>query len=334
MAEDAVVQDIGDQQPDNLPEEMPQTDDSYAEFQDQGDANGGDQNISQDTNLQDDSQTAEAETMETGDQPADTSVIEGDRKLFIGGLHIDTTETTLTSYFEEYGEITALTLKKNPFNGKSKCFGFLEFKDPASLNKVIEAGPHVIDGKQIDAKKAVPPEQYKEQQLKNLKTCKIFCGGVPTDMEKDKIDEYFKQFGEIREVALVTDKATQKRRGFVFVEFTSDEAADKATVETFHTIDDVQIEVKKATPREMTVRPSRGGGPPYGFRGGRGGGGGYWGPQYDPYYGAGPYGPYYGAPYSSYGGYGGYGGGYGGSRYGPMKSYGHGSHGQYHPYHR
>ena len=52
MAEDAVVQDIGDQQPDNLPEEMPQTDDSYAEFQDQGDANGGDQNISQDTNLQ------------------------------------------------------------------------------------------------------------------------------------------------------------------------------------------------------------------------------------------------------------------------------------------
>lgn len=52
MAEDAVVQDIGDPQPENLPEEMPQTDDSYAEFQDQGDANGADQSISQDTTLQ------------------------------------------------------------------------------------------------------------------------------------------------------------------------------------------------------------------------------------------------------------------------------------------
>jgi len=31
-----------------------------------------------------------------------------------------------------------------------RCFGFLEFKDPASLNKVIEAGPHVIDGKQVN----------------------------------------------------------------------------------------------------------------------------------------------------------------------------------------
>lgn len=54
MAEDAVVQDIGDPQPENLPEEMPQTEDSYAEFQEQGDAdaNGTDQNISQDTTLQ------------------------------------------------------------------------------------------------------------------------------------------------------------------------------------------------------------------------------------------------------------------------------------------
>ena len=33
---------------------------------------------------------------------------------------------TLTSYFEEYGEITALTLKKNPFNGKSKYVTIIE----------------------------------------------------------------------------------------------------------------------------------------------------------------------------------------------------------------
>lgn len=52
MAEDAVVQDIGDPQTENLPEEMPQTDDSYAEFQEQGDTNGGDQSITQDTTLQ------------------------------------------------------------------------------------------------------------------------------------------------------------------------------------------------------------------------------------------------------------------------------------------
>jgi len=56
---------------------------------------------------------------------------------------------------------------------------------------------------QIDAKKAMPPEQYKEMQMKNMKTCKIFCGGVPTDLEKEKIEEYFKAFGEVSVVYLV-----------------------------------------------------------------------------------------------------------------------------------
>jgi len=30
-----------------------------------------------------------------------------------------------------------------------RCFGFLEFKDPASLVKVIEEGPHTVDGKLV-----------------------------------------------------------------------------------------------------------------------------------------------------------------------------------------
>jgi len=30
-----------------------------------------------------------------------------------------------------------------------RCFGFLEFKDPASLTKVIESRPHTVDGKEV-----------------------------------------------------------------------------------------------------------------------------------------------------------------------------------------
>ena len=40
--------------------------------------------------------------------------------VIIIGVFVFPPLATLTSYFEEYGEITALTLKKNPFNGKSK----------------------------------------------------------------------------------------------------------------------------------------------------------------------------------------------------------------------
>lgn len=34
------------------------------------------------------------------------------------------------------------------------------------------------------------------QAMKN-RTKKIFVGGVPTEMEKEKLEEYFKQFGDV-----------------------------------------------------------------------------------------------------------------------------------------
>ena len=51
----------------------------------------------------DESQTAEAETMETGDQPADTSVIEGDRYVVI------------TLYFSNYKFICVIDEIYLPF---------------------------------------------------------------------------------------------------------------------------------------------------------------------------------------------------------------------------
>ena len=44
---------------------------------------------------------------------------------------------------------TVLTTNPADIISVIRCFGFLDFKDPASLNKVIEAGQHIIDGKQV-----------------------------------------------------------------------------------------------------------------------------------------------------------------------------------------
>ncbi len=46
---------------------------------------------------------------------------------------------------------------------------------------------------------------------------------------------------QIEEVALVIDKATDQRRGFVFVTFTSEDCVDKCTEKTFHEIASHQV---------------------------------------------------------------------------------------------
>ncbi|XP_064406533.1 heterogeneous nuclear ribonucleoprotein D-like-B [Halichondria panicea] len=270
------------------------------------------------------------------------------RKLFVGGLSRKSSSESLTTYFSQFGEVEDVDLKKDAYDPTMhRGFCFVIMKTRESALKILDKSDHFIDDKTVECKQALPHEDY---QAKKNRTKKVFVGGVPTDMEKNTIDEYFAQFGEIEEVAVVTDKDNpQKRRGFVFVTFKEFESVDQCTKKSFHSIDNSQVEVKRATPREDSG-PFRGGG--RGMRGtprGRGGWqpyGGAYGGYSEEYYGGGGGGDYYHGDYSGrgygYGGgsYGGGRGGYGGaSRYGPMKgSYGPGGGGGgprgYHPYGR
>ncbi|RCH99835.1 small nuclear ribonucleoprotein 35kDa (U11 U12), partial [Rhizopus stolonifer] len=47
--------------------------------------------------------------------------------LFIGRLSFDTTESTLRSHFEKYGEITQVHIIKNNVTGLSQGYGFVTF---------------------------------------------------------------------------------------------------------------------------------------------------------------------------------------------------------------
>ena len=78
----------------------------------------------------------------------------------------------------------------------------------------------MLDSRKIDVKKAIPHIQHQVrmvtmwiknkrrlspslslslslQAMKN-RTKKIFVGGVPTEMTKEILEEYFQQFGEVR----------------------------------------------------------------------------------------------------------------------------------------
>lgn len=293
--------------------------------------------------------------MMSQDHNGSSQTVEG-CKLFIGGLHLNTDEKSLKDYFEKYGEIVETSVKVDPVTKRRRGFGFLTFKHRESVDQVLrdkEEHGHVVDGKSVDPKIAVPDDVSMRGARGGgggatdvKKTNKVFVGGVPHDMDEETISDYFKKFGEIEEVALVTSKESKGRRGFIFVTFTSVDAVDELVKEQYHYIPyrqdgeqkDHRVEVKRATPRDQTPRPAgRGGG---GWHGGRGGDSGPMGPYSGgpPYYAHQGYygGSYFGSPsggYASYGGYGGYGGGgYGGAGYGYQQGgggYGGSGHGGY-----
>ncbi|XP_056136641.1 heterogeneous nuclear ribonucleoprotein A/B-like isoform X2 [Lampris incognitus] len=232
-------------------------------------------------------------------------------KMFVGGLSWDTSKKDLKDYFSKFGEVTDCTIKMDQQTGRSRGFGFILFKDAASVDKVLEQKEHRLDGRQIDPKKAMA---MKKEPVK-----KIFVGGLNPDTEKEAIQEYFGTFGEIETIELPQDPKTEKRRGFVFITYKEEAPVKKVLEKKFHNVSGSKCEIKIAQPKEV-YQQQQYGGRGYGGRGrGRGGQGqnwnqgyNYWNQGYNQGYGYGQQGYGYGG-YGNYdytAGYYGYGGGY------------------------
>ena len=100
---------------------------------------------------------------------------------------------------------------------------------------------------------------------------KLFVGSLSWDTNDDGLHAAFSPFGEISEAIVISDRDTGRSRGFGFVTFNDDEAADKAVAALNGTeLDGRTIRVDVAQAKER----NRGGGGGGGGGGGRGGYGG------------------------------------------------------------
>ncbi|KAL5017114.1 hypothetical protein ScPMuIL_006703 [Solemya velum] len=171
-------------------------------------------------------------------------------KMFIGGLSWQTTAETLKEYFGKYGELKEAMVMKDPTTKRSRGFGFVTYREPASVEKVLASGPHELDSKTVDPKVAFP---RKAQPKMVTRTKKIFVGGLSAATTAEDVKNYFSQFGKIEDAMLMFDKTTNRHRGFGFVTFESEDVVDKVCEIHFHEINKKMVECKKAQPKEVML---------------------------------------------------------------------------------
>ncbi|KAL7982139.1 hypothetical protein Chor_001196 [Crotalus horridus] len=165
-------------------------------------------------------------------------------KMFIGGLSWDTSKKDLTEYLSRFGEVVDCTIKTDPVTGRSRGFGFVLFKDAASVEKVLELKEHKLDGKLIDPKRA--------KALKGKEPPKkVFVGGLSPDTSEEQIKEYFGGFGEIENIELPMDTKTNERRGFCFITYSDEEPVKKLLESRYHQIGSGKCEIKVAQPKDV-----------------------------------------------------------------------------------
>ena len=108
----------------------------------------------------------------------------------------------------------------------------------------------------------------------------IYVSNLSFNVQDEDLREFFAEYGEVTSAKVITDKFTNRSRGFGFVEMADDEAAKKAIAElNGGVVEGRTINVTEAKPREE--RPNTGGGGGFKKRSfsndrGNGGGGNRW----------------------------------------------------------
>jgi len=77
------------------------------------------------------------------------------KKVFVGGIPLNTTDVQFKKYFEQFGVVTDCQIMKERQTGRPRGFGFVTFESDQSVADVLQT-QHEINGKFVEVKQAQP----------------------------------------------------------------------------------------------------------------------------------------------------------------------------------
>src|SRR5437867_11601669 len=81
------------------------------------------------------------------------------KKIYVGNLSFQTTETDLSNMFGEFGQVESVQIITDRDTGRSKGFGFVQMADDAADKAIAQLNGKEIGGRNLTVNAARPMQQ-------------------------------------------------------------------------------------------------------------------------------------------------------------------------------
>ena len=142
--------------------------------------------------------------------------MENNFTLFVKGLHPCTSEESLKAYFEYYGKVSAVLLKRDKLKKMSRGFGFVSYSSMEECRAALDHPKHTIDKKRVTVTFAMTPtEALKSKSRKKAGNDSLVLSKIPKNVTKSDLLPFLQQFGEIDFLSELLKSTSGSKYGFL-----------------------------------------------------------------------------------------------------------------------
>lgn len=155
------------------------------------------------------------------------------RILFIGGLHIQTTEDELYQFLLRFGEVMWFKIQKDQLTGAPKGFAFALFHEQEAYDKILEFPQYQIRGFDVEVRTWKDQTSYiTEKEL--IMQRKVFVKDLLDKTTEQELASYFRRFGRVTKAEVLRNHHDRTSRRIAFIIFSSEEEARRCLLTSVH----------------------------------------------------------------------------------------------------
>jgi len=126
-----------------------------------------------------------------------------DACIFVSNLSHTTTDNGLGNYFEYYGKVLKVTIRRD----KPKAYGFVQFLEPSAAQaSVSNVETHIVDGNRLRVEKAKVNST-------------LFFAKIAKSISNSDLRAVCEAYGPVESVSVIKAKGTNESKGCAFVKF-------------------------------------------------------------------------------------------------------------------